>query len=111
MTVAHALAGRLFFDFERNPAARFRKMFDPRAHHHPVTPSQGPLILNRGGRHKPTQPQSRKGLHRHPITALHLVKPRRQDVIEVASAVNVLIKIDIVRPDGEFGFKFSVHVH
>ena len=38
-----------------------------------------------------------------------LVETRRQDVVEIAAAVHVLVHVDIVRTHRQLGFEFRIH--
>ena len=111
MAVAHPFTGRELINLKRHAAACVRKMLDPSADHHPITPPQRPLELYARRGHEPAKAQSAKGLHRHFIVAVHLLKPRRQHVVEIAGAVHMLIQVDIVGSDREFALKLGKDVH
>src|SRR5688572_29909404 len=45
-----------------------------------------------------------KRSHAHSVATLHLVESRREDVIQVAAAVDMLVHVDVIRPYLKLGF-------
>ena len=64
-----------------------------------------PLVLDERPADHPAEALLEKLFHRHAVAALHLVEPRRQHVVEVTRAVDVLKQIEIVWTDGQFSFE------
>jgi hypothetical protein len=58
--------------------------------------------------HNPRITEGNKLFHLHFVATLHLVVTSGKDVIQISRVVNVIIHVDVVRPDLEFGLKFGM---
>ena len=96
-----ALAAQSFLRMLENLKAHLGtsqlERFDPGSYDKGVSKPKGSFVMNVKFLHIPSQAFLEKGLHGKSIAALHLIKARRKDIILIATGMDMLKKIQIIR--------------
>jgi hypothetical protein len=82
--------------------------FDPRPHNEGLAETERTLILDMGGLYDPTEPQFKEFLHGHLVATFHLIVSGGQDIVKISAVMDMLVHVDIIRPDLELGFKSGI---
>src|SRR5262245_15191821 len=107
IAVAAKFSGLSFENFKTHFYAVLDKIFHPRAHHEKLSQAERSFELDVRRPDVPTEPRFDEFLHRHLVAAGHLIVTRGQHVIHVTTGVDVLVHVDVVRTNLQFGFKFG----
>jgi hypothetical protein len=105
VTVARKLVVIFFKNLEAHMHAVFHYLFDPGPDNNFVAESERALVFNVRGIHYPSVPKRNEFLHRHFVAALHLIVPCGKNVIQIPRIVDVLVHVNVVGPNLEFGFE------
>lgn len=84
------------------------ELLDPGPDDEAIAESKRAFEVHVRGRHEPAIPLFLELGHGHFIATLHLVETGGEHIVHVATAVHVLIHVDIVRPNLQLRFKFRI---